>query len=73
MEQKLGKKIISSRKILKIKKHTIRFSRRNISFDEVFSFGGFILDDGRRELLTPPPAERKIEFIGDSYTAAEKQ
>jgi hypothetical protein len=56
---------------LENKNHTIRFSRRNISFDEVFSFGGFILDDGAELLILSPKVERKIEFIGDSYTAAE--
>jgi len=51
--------------------HTLLFSKRNTSFDQIFSFSGFLLDDGR-ELLTPPPKpDRKIEFLGDSFTAAE--
>jgi hypothetical protein len=51
--------------------HKLRLSKRNIVFDAVFSFSGFVLDDGA-ELL--PPEEmpsRRIEFIGDSFTAAE--
>lgn len=50
--------------------HLLRFSQRNISFG-VYTFSGFLLDDGGN--LLPPPAEsaRKIEFIGDSFTAAE--
>ena len=52
-------------------RHTLRFSRRNITFDEVYTFSGFILDQGS-ELLPPPSGpSRKIEFIGDSFTAAE--
>jgi len=52
-------------------RHTLLFSRRNITFDEIYSFSGFILDDGA-ELLPPPSRpSRKIEFIGDSFTAAE--
>jgi hypothetical protein len=50
--------------------HILRFSQRNISFG-IYSFSGFLLDDGA--VLLPPRAEpsRKIEFIGDSFTAAE--
>jgi hypothetical protein len=56
---------------LENKNHTIRFAKRNISFDDGFSFGGFILDDAA-EILTPAKKpERKIEFVGDSFTAAE--
>ena len=51
--------------------HTLRLSKRNIVFDAVFSFSGFLLDDGA-ELLPPAnKSARKIEFIGDSFTAAE--
>ncbi len=53
------------------KNHSLRFSKRNISFDPYFTFSGFFLDDDA-ELLTPKPKPvRKIEFIGDSFTAAE--
>jgi hypothetical protein len=52
-------------------RHTLLFSKRNIMFDAVFSVSGLLLDESA-ELLPPPtkPA-RKIEFIGDSFTAAE--
>ncbi len=51
--------------------HTLLFSRRNITFDEIYAFSGFILDDGA-ELLPPPiRPSRRIELIGDSFTAAE--
>ncbi|HLP16636.1 MAG TPA: hypothetical protein VK470_10285 [Bacteroidota bacterium] len=51
--------------------HSLRLSRRNITFDEIYSFAGFILDSART--LLPPTAlqQRKIEFIGDSFTAGE--
>lgn len=52
-------------------RHSFRLSRRNISFDEVFTFSGLILDDGAELLQPSPEPERRIEFIGDSYTAAE--
>jgi Carbohydrate esterase 2 N-terminal/GDSL-like Lipase/Acylhydrolase family len=50
--------------------HTLRFSQRNISFG-IYTFSGLILRSGAR--LYPPPARQKnkIEFIGDSFTAAE--
>lgn len=52
-------------------RHTLLFSKRNIMFDAVFSVSGLLLDEGA-ELLSPPAKpERKIEFIGDSFTAAE--
>jgi hypothetical protein len=52
-------------------RHTLLFSKRNIMFDAVFSVSGFLLDDGAD--LFPPSEKpaRKIEFIGDSFTAAE--
>lgn len=51
--------------------HTLLFSKRNIMFDAVFSVSGLLLDEGAD--LFPPQAKptRKIEFIGDSFTAAE--
>jgi hypothetical protein len=51
--------------------HTLLFSKRNIVFDAVFSVSGLLLDEDAD--LFPPPAKptRKIEFIGDSFTAAE--
>lgn len=51
-------------------RHLFRFSQRNISFG-IYSFSGIILSDSG-SLQSPPPApSRKIEFIGDSFTAAE--
>ena len=51
--------------------HSFRLSKRNIVFDAVFSFSGFLLDDGA-ELLQPASSpSSRIEFIGDSFTAAE--
>ena len=51
--------------------HTFLLTRRNITFDEVYAFGGILLDSAGT--LLPPPSKpiRKIEFIGDSFTAAE--
>jgi hypothetical protein len=51
--------------------HTLTLSRRNITFGEIYSFGGILLDSGAALLPAAPPPQRKIEFIGDSYTAAE--
>lgn len=50
--------------------HTILLHKRNETTWAKFSFHGFILDDGKT--LLPPPAkpERKIEFVGDSFTSA---
>ncbi|HTR81045.1 MAG TPA: hypothetical protein VMM58_05385 [Bacteroidota bacterium] len=52
-------------------KHTLLFSRRNITFEAPYTFSGIILDSAG--MLLPPPAKpsHKIEFIGDSFTAAE--
>jgi lysophospholipase L1-like esterase len=52
-------------------KHTLVLSRRNITFDTVYSFEGFVLDSGAALFPPPPKPARKIEFIGDSFTAAE--
>jgi hypothetical protein len=52
-------------------RHTLLFSKRNIMFDAVFSISGLLLDESA-ELLRPSAKPiRKIEFIGDSFTAAE--
>jgi lysophospholipase L1-like esterase len=50
--------------------HKILITLRGETSWTKFSFNGFILDDGKN--LLPPPAkpDRKIEFIGDSYTSA---
>ena len=52
-------------------RHTLRLSRRNITLGESYSFGGFILDDNASFFPPAPKLMRKIEFIGDSFTAAE--
>jgi len=49
--------------------HTILFTKRNETWTK-FSFHGFVLDDSKSLLPPPSPPERKIEFIGDSYTSA---
>jgi len=56
---------------LQNRRHTFLLSRRNITFDKPYTFCGFILDNDAS--LFPPPEKpsRKIEFIGDSFTAAE--
>jgi hypothetical protein len=51
--------------------HTLRFSKRNIVFDAVFSFSGLLLDYGAVLLQPEGRQSRRIEFIGDSFTAAE--
>ena len=51
--------------------HSLRFSKRNIAFDEIDVFCGLILDDGATLLPPQPEPKLKIEFIGDSFTAAE--
>jgi len=56
---------------LEDKKHTLRFSKRNISFDPGFTFYGLILDDNAELHVPQAKPQRKIEFIGDSFTAAE--
>jgi hypothetical protein len=56
---------------LKNKKHIFRFSQRNFTFDKVFTFSGLLIDDGAHLESLPPFSNRKIEFIGDSFTAAE--
>ncbi len=51
-------------------RHTFRLSQRNISFG-IYSFSGLILADSGSLYMPPAPPARKIEFIGDSFTAAE--
>ena len=52
-------------------RHTLLFSKRNIMFDAVFSVSGLLIDEGAVLLSPPAKPTRKIEFIGDSFTAAE--
>ena len=51
--------------------HTLLLSRRNITFEEPYSFYGLLLDSAASILQPSPKPDRKIEFIGDSFTAAE--
>jgi len=50
--------------------HELRFTKRNIVFGRAFDFIG-VLVDSAAQLLPPPESGLKIEFIGDSFTAAE--
>ncbi len=52
-------------------RHTFRFAKRNISFGEVFTFSGLILDDGAQLYIPKDKPKLKIEFVGNSFTAAE--
>jgi len=51
--------------------HTLVFSKRNCAQNKVYSFSGLLLNDGGELLPHPPKPNRKIEFIGDSFTVAE--
>jgi hypothetical protein len=51
--------------------HSFRLSKRNISFGRVFTFSGFLVDESGGILPSSSEPIRKIEFIGDSFTAAE--
>lgn len=48
--------------------HTIRIIRRSENHYTACVFRGFYLADGKELAEPPSPPERKIEFIGDSYT-----
>ncbi|NLE00922.1 MAG: hypothetical protein GX640_13730, partial [Fibrobacter sp.] len=49
--------------------HRLTIAKRSESADHPSYFEGFILDNGKKLHPLPPPPSRKIEFIGDSYTA----
>jgi hypothetical protein len=51
--------------------HTLTLSKRNISFGPPPIFAGVLLQKGGRLLDPGPYPEQRIEFIGDSFTAAE--
>jgi hypothetical protein len=51
--------------------HRLRLMRRNISFERPTTVEGFLLEPGGELRALPRPPRMKIEFIGDSYTAAE--
>ena len=52
-------------------RHTLLLSKRNIVFDAVFSFSGLLLDECAAIVHPPEKPARKIEFVGDSFNAAE--
>jgi hypothetical protein len=52
-------------------RHSLVFSKRNISFGPAPVFSGFLLQKGGTLLEPPAEPARRIEFIGDSFTAAE--
>jgi hypothetical protein len=51
--------------------HSLRLTRRNITFEKPYAFGGILVDSGASLLPPLPPFSRRMEFIGDSFTAAE--
>lgn len=51
--------------------HILRLSKRNISFGKSFAFLGVLIDKDAELLLPDQESGPKIEFIGDSFTAAE--
>jgi hypothetical protein len=50
-------------------RHLLRLEKRSESIAGPASFGGFVLDPGKRLVKPPKKPVRKIEYIGDSYTA----
>ncbi|QJE96323.1 SGNH/GDSL hydrolase family protein [Luteolibacter luteus] len=51
--------------------HSLRLARRNISFARPTEISRFALDEGSRLIDERSQPRLKIEFIGDSFTAAE--
>jgi lysophospholipase L1-like esterase len=51
--------------------HLIRLQRRNISFGDPTVIEGFIVDQQAQLTQPATSAKMRIEFIGDSFTAAE--
>jgi lysophospholipase L1-like esterase len=49
-------------------KHTVRLTRRTESGFGESVFKGFVLDKGRKLAELPPRPERRLLFIGDSFT-----
>ena len=49
--------------------HRLRLIKRSESAHSPSTFWGFILEGGKILIAPPAPPKRKIEFIGDSYTA----
>jgi hypothetical protein len=58
-------------RIMKRGEHTIEHVGGELSFDYSHAtFSGLILDEGKKLCSPPPKPDRRIEFIGDSYTVA---
>lgn len=51
--------------------HTLVLFKRNETTWTRFAFNGIVLDDGKGLLPPPERPNRRIEFIGDSFTSAE--
>ncbi len=51
--------------------HTLVLFKRNETTWTRFAFNGLVLDDGKALLPPPERPDRRIEFIGDSFTSAE--
>jgi hypothetical protein len=51
--------------------HLLRFSRRNITFEPPYTLSGLLIDSTANLAAAPLRSARRIEFIGDSFTAAE--
>ena len=51
--------------------HRVRLQRRNINFKDPTEIEGFVADENARLSLPEKSRRKRIEFIGDSYTAAE--
>lgn len=51
--------------------HVLRLSKRNISFGKSSAFLGLLIDQDAELLPSDQESGLKIEFIGDSFTAAE--
>jgi len=56
---------------LKNERHTFLLNKRNCAQNTICAFAGLWLDEGAQVFPPPPQPERRIEFIGDSFTVAE--
>ncbi len=52
-------------------RHSLRLSKRNILFHFIPSIAGLLVDDDGSLVAPAPEPALKMEFIGDSFTAAE--
>lgn len=49
--------------------HTLLLAKRTEGFNGISTFEGFQLEDGKALMAPPPKGIKKIQFIGDSFTA----